>query len=146
MKPRLIFCTLLLFYLSMSSQAVIAESAITFDDIWIAEAPPVSKVLAAYMSITNHSDKTVKIKSVTAEGFSGTAFHKTVMEDGMAKMRHLDALTLLPHKITRLTPGGMHMMLFNPDKRLVAGDQVKMTFTREDGNTINVIANVKHAD
>jgi len=119
---------------------------LTFSKVWIAEAPPVSRVLAAYMKIENHTDEDIKISSATSPSFSSTTFHKTIFEDGMAKMRHQDSLIIPANNSLELKRGGLHMMLFNPVTPLRAGDSVSFSFELDNQNTITVDASVKKAN
>jgi len=145
MKPYSIFSYLLFLCLSFTGASATADRLPVFKQVWIAEAPPVSRVLAAYMTIENNSDTALTITSASAEGFSGAAFHKTVFENGMAKMQHLSELTIAPHSKLELAPGGFHMMLFDPARTLHAGDSVKLVFSLENGHTIDIEAKVKQA-
>ena len=49
-----------LFLLQLSAQAA-SDSLLNFDNAWIAEAPPVSKVMAAYVNIRNPGDSAREI-------------------------------------------------------------------------------------
>ncbi len=123
-----------------------AENAgLRFEHVWIAEAPPVSKVLAAYMVIENPSEQAIEIQSAESDLFSSTAFHRTVIEDGVARMQHQPSLTVPAHGSLELKPGSFHMMLFNPATPLRAGDRVDLVFSTGSGEKIPVIATVKKA-
>jgi len=104
-----------------------AESALTFKQAWIAEAPPVSRVLAAYMEIINSSDKTIIIDSMKSDDFKKIEFHRSIQENDIAKMQHQTSLSIPAYGSLKLEPGSYHLMLFNPVRRLLAGD--KSTFT-----------------
>jgi len=125
--------------------ALADNHGLTFSKVWIAEAPPVSRVLAAYMKIENHTNHDIKVSSATSSSFSSTAFHKTIFEDGMAKMRHQDSLIIPANGSLELKRGGLHMMLFNPVTPLHAGDSVSFSFELDNQNTITVNAGVKKA-
>ena len=99
-----------------------AQTPLTFKQAWIAEAPPVSKVLAAYMEIINSSDKTVIINSMESDDFTKIEFHRTINENDIAKMQHQESLSIPASGSLKLEPGSYHLMLFNPVKELRAGD------------------------
>jgi len=126
--------------------ALADNHGLTFSKVWIAEAPPVSRVLAAYMKIENHTDEDIKISSATSPSFSSTAFHKTIFEDGMAKMRHQDSLIIPANGSLELKRGELHMMLFNPVTPLREGDNVSFSFELDNQNSITVDARVKKAN
>jgi len=109
-------------------------------DAWIREAPPVAQSHAAYMELANNSDKAVEIISIWADDYAMTMLHKSVIKNGMATMEHVDSLTIPPQGVVKLEPGGFHIMLMNPKRKLKAGDTVKITicFTRDRHQEISV--------
>jgi len=110
---------------------------------WIREAPPVAKSHAAYMELVNNSDKAVEIISVLAEDYAMTMLHKTVEKNGMATMEHVDILTIPPRDAVKLQPGGLHIMLMNPKRKLKAGDTVKITICFDRDRHQEIMATVR---
>ena len=94
---------------------------------WIREAPPSSKVLAAYMSIYNPGDTAITISGISSPDFESVEVHRTVINAGVARMLHLEQLEVPANGNVELQPGGMHLMLFNPKRMLAAGDTVALT-------------------
>ena len=133
----------LLFSLLFFSQITIAESTLIFEGAWIAEAPPVSKVMAAYMEISNPSDKITKIVSANSASFKKISFHQTQQKNGMASMKHIDTLAIPAKGKFILEAGSYHMMLFNPVKRFKAGDLVNFEFKLDSGDVIKLAVPVK---
>ena len=125
------------------SHTAIAESTLTFEGAWIAEAPPSSRVMVAYMEIKNSGDQVTKIVSATSEDFKRISFHQTQQENDMAKMKHMSTLTIPAKGKLVLKAGSHHIMLFNPVKRLKTGDQVKLDLKLENGDIINLDVPVK---
>jgi copper(I)-binding protein len=122
-----------------------AGSALVFENVWIAEAPPVSKVLAAYMDIKNTSDKDQKLISAKSGDFGSIEFHRTVEKDGMASMQHQEYLLVPAGGTLTLKPGDYHMMLFRPARKLRAGDESSIQFQLADDTQVTVTATVKKA-
>jgi copper(I)-binding protein len=114
----------LLIILCFFKSADASDSALLVENAWIAEAPPVSKVMVAYMTLSNPGDELIEIIAAESDNYSSIEFHETVHEDGLAKMMRHDSLKILPKKSLQLKRGGQHLMLFNPTKRLKAGDIV----------------------
>ncbi|MDT8451274.1 MAG: copper chaperone PCu(A)C [Gammaproteobacteria bacterium] len=133
----------LLFSLLFFSQSAGAASNLEFEGAWIAEAPPGSKVLAAYMEIKNTGDEAVKIVSASSESFKRITFHQTQQKGEMATMQHSDALIIPANGKLVLEAGSHHIMLFGPVKKLKTGDQVDFDFTLENGETIKLTVPVK---
>jgi len=132
----------LLFLLLFFSHTAAAESSLTFDGAWIAEAPPSSRVMVAYMKIKNSGDQIAKIISATSDNFKRISFHQTQQENEMAKMKHMSTLTIPAKGQLVLEAGSHHIMLFNPVKKLKAGDQVNLDLKLENGDVVNLVVPV----
>jgi len=141
---------LFLFSAGLSSTGCLAETSppqpLQFSHVWVAEAPPASQVMVAYMTIKNPSSQNIEIKSCHSKLFSSIGFHQSVVVNGMAEMHHLPALSIPAHGSLSLKPGSYHMMLFNPVKTLHAGDKVNFIFTLGNGQTVTVPGVVKKPD
>lgn len=136
---------LLLLTTTIFSPVIAEEANLTIEDAWISEAPPVSKVMVAYMDIINNSDKQIVIATAGSFMYSSIEFHETVHEDGMARMVRYDEITVPAHGKVQFKRGGKHFMLFNPTKHLKAGDTVKMKLTTNDKKTKIIFVPVKKA-
>ncbi len=119
------------------------DGGIVVKNAWVREAPPVAKVLAAYLSIENHTGKARALTSVASPAFDKIEFHKTVQKDGMASMEQQDKLFISAESAITLEPNGTHLMLFNPAKPLKAGDKVNFVLTFSDGTNVTTDAVVK---
>ena len=125
------------------SHTAFAEAPLTIEGAWIAEAPPSSRVMVAYMEINNSGDQIAKIVSATSESYKRISFHQTVQEGDMAKMEHQSTLTIPAKGKLILKAGSHHIMLFNPVKKLKAGDQVNLDLKLENGDLVNLVVPVK---
>jgi copper(I)-binding protein len=136
---------LIIFITSITNLAFADEAKLLIEDAWIAEAPPVSKVMVAYMTIINSGSDTVDIVRAQSELYSSIEFHETIYQDGMARMIQHDSLNIPADDRLVLKRGGLHFMLFNPTKILLAGDTVDITLTTKNNGTMNVSIPVKKA-
>jgi len=116
------------------------EAKISVENAWIAEAPPVSKVMVAYMTINNNSDEAIDLINAESDLYSSIEFHETLHENGMARMVRWGELTIPANGSIQLKRGGKHFMMFNPTKRLKAGDKVdiKLTTAKDTSKTITI--------
>ena len=122
----------------IGSHYAVADNKLEIDDAWIAEAPPVSKVMAAYMEIENESRQDRQAISMQCREFERAEFHRTVEKDGMARMEHQQVLNIPADSELELEPGGYHIMLFKPARNLVAGDTTSCSMKFDDGTTIAI--------
>ena len=137
---------IILCFFSLAFKAVYAEElALSVKDAWISEAPPVSRVMVAYMTLKNTGTKDIEIISAESELYSSIEFHETIHEDGMARMVSYDSLKIAANRTLELKRGGAHLMLFNPRKRLKAGDSVNIKLTTKDNMSKTIAVKVKKA-
>ena len=76
--------------------------------------PPLGagSVGAAYLTIESASDDSVV--SFSSPMAAAVEIHETVVENGRASMRPIGALELPAHTPVALEPGGMHLMIIDP--------------------------------
>ena len=137
--------TLTAILLIITPAALIAGDKLEIEDAWIAEAPPVSKVMAAYMTIENETSQARKAVSMQCKAFDRAEFHRTVDKDGIARMEHQETLTIGAKAELKLVPGGYHIMLFNPSRPLKAGDETDCSMQFDDGTVIDFDLDIKKA-
>lgn len=93
-------------------------------EAWIRQAPPGAMMTAAYARLRNAGDQLLRIDGAFGAAFAGAELHRTVVENGISRMRHGEPLELLPGATAELAPGGWHLMLMRPSHPLKAGEQV----------------------
>lgn len=146
---RLVFI-IILSLSNLAPHSVFARDAedITITDAWISEAPPTVSTLAAYAKITNQSNEDKVLTSVSSPTFTRIELHLSMLVDGMAQMKKQDSLMIEAHNSIALSPGAYHLMLFNPEKPLKAGDNAIVHFNFSDGssNTIDVPVKKRNYD
>src|SRR5690554_3937585 len=89
-----------------------AAPALDVQEAWIAEAPPVARVHAAYMILDNPGDAAVQVVGVSSPNYARVEMHRTVVDEGMARMVRTEAIAVGAGERVVLEPGGMHIMLF----------------------------------
>jgi periplasmic copper chaperone A len=132
---------LFLFCLLAATSAEAAEISVT--DPWIREAPPVARMLAAYMTISNDSKNAVQLESATGDDFEMVDIHRTETHEGMSHMMKQTGLQIKGEDKVRLEPGGYHLMLMNPRRHLQADDKVLLKLHFDNGEAIEVMAVVR---
>lgn len=122
-----------------------AAPPLQVENPWIPEAPPVSTVLAGYVTLVNPGDNAATIEAVSSDAFERIEIHRTVMQQGMARMEPQDTLTIPAHDRVQLKPGGLHLMLIKPKQALKNGDQVDLDLKLGSGDTITTRFVVKRS-
>jgi len=137
--------TLLTVWLLLAvSGNTLAASSMDVTGGWIREAPPTSRVLAAYMRISNLTEADLTVTGITSPDFESAELHRTVVEEGVARMLPVPELTIPAAGSVLLEPGGLHLMLFNPVRPLQQGNSVTLVLHRTDGICITLSVPVLH--
>jgi len=117
--------------------------AVAVTGAWVRAAPPGAMVMAGYAVLRNTGTHALNIESVTSPQFSAVEMHGTIIENGVARMVQQQVLTLPAGGELTLAPGGLHLMLMQPNKLLRPGDRVELILHLDDGSTLSVDAAVK---
>ncbi len=124
-----------------------AGDSLSVLDAWVPESPPGMKVMAAYMTIKNNSENAHELSSVSSAQFERVEMHRTIIENEQARMEKQDIMTVKAGETLKFEPGGNHLMLFNPVKKLKSGDEIDLSLILKNGNKITVKAQVrKHSE
>lgn len=141
MKSRLALIALLLTAPGLS----LAADTIAVHDAWVRAAPPGIKVLAAYMTIDNHSTNAQTLSSVSSPQFRSVEIHRTEIKDGVASMSAAPSLAIPAHGTLSFSPNSYHLMLIGTRQTLRAGDQVELRL-QFDGQPVQTVHAPVRAD
>lgn len=119
--------------LSAAGTAQAGGEPLHVQSAWIREAPPTAKALGGFMVLHNMSRRERVLQGAESPVFSRVMIHQTVEQAGLAQMRHLATVTLAPGQSLAFEPGGYHLMLMQPVRPLVAGDEVPVVLHFADG-------------
>lgn len=90
---------------------------------------------AGYLSFTNNSKDVISISHVVSPEFEDVEIHESLLEDGVAKMRRIEELSIPARSSVSLQPGGKHLMLMRPTGAL---DTVSLSFYSGDTLLLSV--------
>lgn len=108
MRTTVIFLALLITACSQPQPPLVAS------DVDVTRPMPGMKMSAGYFVLTNNTDTEIRITGVTSPQFAAVEIHETKIEDGVARMRELEALVVPPRGSVTLERGGKHLMLMRP--------------------------------
>lgn len=106
-------------------------------DVVVTRPMPGMGMSAAYMSLTNNTDRTVSISRVSSAQFESVELHESTVEDGVARMRPLSKLEIAGGATVTLRRGGKHLMLMRPTG---PADDVALQFYNDDALILTVDA------
>lgn len=122
---------------------VYAKPEIVIEDPWVRAVPPTAKNTALFMVIKNVGDDPDALIGVKTDISKMVSIHKTVNQNGVMKMVHVDKLSVPAGGSVVLKPGGYHIMVMGLKKDIKAGENVKFTLIFEKSGEITIKAPVK---
>ncbi|WP_448203220.1 copper chaperone PCu(A)C [Azospirillum sp. sgz302134] len=126
--------------LLLAAGPAFADGGIAVSDAWARAGTPGARTGAAFMTVTNggtESDRIVAAQSPVAEK---AELHTHMMDNGVMKMRAVDAIEVSPGEPAVLRPGGLHVMLMGLKQPLTQGGHfpVTLTFAKAGAVTVDV--------
>lgn len=136
MHKALFFTVFFLFSPLLSAEIMIK-------DAWVKNAPPVAPARAAYMTIINNGDQSIKIEKISTPQFNMAELHETVNKNGVFSMHELKQLVIPAQGAVHFKPQGKHVMLMMPAVPLTDLKQVELHILDSNNHTTTVIAPIK---
>ena len=121
-----------------------SDAALSFEEAWIRPAPPNTPSMAAYFKLVNQSGSDITITGVESPAFHMSMIHTTIVEDGVASMKHLDDINVPAAGSVTFAPMGNHVMLMGPKSPLNEGQSAEITLIGEDGARYSVEVPVRN--
>lgn len=119
-----------------------ASDAPAIRDAWVRPVPPGARMTAGYLSLHNPGPEPLVVVGVESPLFGSIEMHGTVVEDGMARMRHQETVTVAPGETVRFEPGGLHLMLMQAAEEIPAGGTIELSLLLEGGERLDFAAPV----
>jgi hypothetical protein len=113
------------------------KASLVASDIVITASMPGGSMSAGYISLRNNTDIEIRISKITSPAFEKIEIHESTLEDGIAKMRRIEALSIPPNSSVTLENGGKHLMLMRPT---TSADTVSLSFYSDDTIILSVNA------
>ena len=138
MKHALIVAVLVVAALLGCEQS--SRPPVEISDVELFGALPGSNAAVGYMTLTNNTDSVIDITDVSSRAFGKIELHETTLENGVARMRRVTALTVTPQSSVSLSPGGLHLMLMEPSPDATIGQSITLTLRYAGGGEVLVDA------
>ena len=110
------------------------QGPITIQDAWVREAPPNVYAMVGYLTLHNSTQEDCALTCAKSKYFKEIEFHRTIIKDSVAKMRHQDSLAIPASGSLVLKLGDFHLMLMGPRTSFKAGNELPMTLCVMHGN------------
>ena len=95
---------------------------------------------AVYFALRNRGPTEDTLEAIVVEGAGAARIHEAGERDGIRVMAPVSALPLPPDQVTRLVPGGTHVMLLDLARRPVAGDSLTGVLRFRSGREVSLRA------
>ena len=86
-----------------------------------------------------------ELVAVRSPRFGEVSLHETRMVDGVSRMRGIERLPVAAGGEALMQPGGLHLMLMQPDATLVEGERVPLVLVLADGSEVPATLAVRKA-
>jgi len=101
---------------------------------------------AVYFIITNHSNESEKLLSVSSQIAEFNEIHLSSMEDGKMMMVEQEFVPIESNQIKEFKPKSYHVMLINLSQDLEIGDQFELSLFFEKSGEKKILVEVKETE
>jgi hypothetical protein len=121
--------------------ATFAVGALVVESPWARES--VTRTGAAYFTVRNGGDADDRLIGVASEVADRAELHSSTMQDGVMRMRPVEAVEVPAHGAAALEPGGLHVMLIGLKSPLQEGGSFALTLTFANAGEVEVVATIE---
>jgi len=111
------------------SESIETKPRVEVSGQWARTSPAATTMGAAYMTLNSNADDQLVGASVDKSVAMMTEVHEIVMVDGAMKMQQVSSIPVLAGTVTKLKPGGYHIMFMQLAKPLKTGESFQVTLT-----------------
>lgn len=110
---------------------------------WLRLVPPVSSNSAGYVTLQNASKQPVDLLSARSDNAATVELHTVIREGELMRMQQLERITVPAQAAVTLQPGAHHLMFIGLKAPLKENQQVPVTLTFSNGETLQLSLPVK---
>ena len=116
---------------------------LTITHPWARATIGMGKTGAAYLVVSNGGTAPDRLIATRTDAARKAGLHTNLVENGVMKMRPVEAIEVAPGEPAVLRPGGPHIMLMGLKAPLQEGTTFAMTLTFEKAGTIQIQVDVQ---
>jgi periplasmic copper chaperone A len=125
----------------LSASAMAADykaGSIEIVDPWSRATPKGAQTAVGYMTIKNNGTTPDRLVGGSIDVASRFQLHSMVMENGVAKMRELNAVEIKPGQSLEFKPDSSHVMFVDLKRPLSKGDHISGTLQFEHAGKVQI--------
>ena len=111
------------------------QAPLVASDVEITRPMPGRSMSAGFLVLQNNTATDIRITAVTSPQFGAVEIHETTIEDGISRMRELEALVIPANGSVTLERGGKHLMLMRAGE---IGDVVTLQLLSDDMPVLSI--------
>ncbi len=140
------FACVLLSLCALATSAAAAEPAcVSVREGWVRLPPGPMPMAAGYGTIRNDCRTAVVVIGAGSKAFGDVSLHETTLVKGISRMREVERLPIAAGATVELKPGGLHLMLMQPEVTLKEGAALPLRLSLEDGRKVDGVLQVRKA-
>lgn len=136
-------CVLLALCAFEASAQAPVPACVTIREGWLRLPPGAMPMAAGYARIRNDCGSDVVVIGAGSRAFGEVSLHETTLVQGVSRMREVARLPIAAGASVELKPGGLHLMLMQPDVQLKEGVQLPIRLSLEDGRKVDGVLQVR---
>ncbi|MBT00202.1 MAG: copper chaperone PCu(A)C [Oceanospirillaceae bacterium] len=117
----------------LSSTAVLAAD-VTIKEPYARAVPPGQPNSAIFLEIENRGNA-IQLVGAESSAAQVVELHTHTQENGVMRMRRIDAIELPANTQVTLQPGGLHIMLIGLQQGLSEGEEIDLKLQFSDGDS-----------
>lgn len=118
-----------------------AAGSIAVEHAWARASPKGAPNGVTYLTLVNNGTDADRLVAASSPVAANIQFHEERSEDGVSKMRQLEAIDLPASSSVMLKPSGIHLMM-KLKQQLQEGQSFPLTLTFEKAGSIEVTVKV----
>jgi copper(I)-binding protein len=130
LKLSHLFAAGFLSFSAMANQATDLE----VENPFVREMPPMAPATGAFMTFINPTESEITVIKAQSDAAKKVELHTHIHDNGVMRMREIPEIKVPAMGQAELKPGGLHIMLINPTRKLTEGDRVDIVITFQDGS------------
>lgn len=134
---------LLALVLATAAAPSAAPAQVTVTEAWATPPLVAGRPLAAYLTLVNPGPEEAVLVGAETPIAKRAAIHTHSRENGVVRMRAAGPVTIPAGGEVRFQPGGLHLMLFDPNPGLVSGTTFPLHLRFGDGTSLDTRVTVR---